>query len=100
MNDVCSDLVTILSLAMLCDYHEELLIKEIGVNPTNNDCFKWGVSLWISISAPLCDLVLEPTIAGKMEKLRIYLDDPRTESLIKEHDLVYKYFIKGVDSDD
>jgi len=32
MNDVCSDLVTILSLAMLSDYHEELLIKEIGVN--------------------------------------------------------------------
>jgi len=30
-------------------------------------------------------LVLEPTIAGKIEKLRIYLDDPRTESLIKRN---------------
>jgi len=32
MNEVCNDLVTILALAMLSDYHEELPIKETILN--------------------------------------------------------------------
>jgi len=34
MNDVCSDLLTILALTMLCDYHEGLPIKETVLKST------------------------------------------------------------------